>query len=152
MVSDDSSCLLHHNSNFSERWSFKHFIANPWNQMVRPNLLLRVQNALSGRTKTTLNTLLKQLYFQNTLPKEWEAASLNNFKSPYLLSSTPGRSSGSVMSKVLDSSFKVTNSKSGRAITFTFGLILVGKLWTPYFPSYSVNSITTVLLQGWLWH
>ena len=45
------------------------------------------------------------------------------------------------------------NSNSSRAITFTFKLISLGKVWTPYLPTtYGLNNSTTVLLQAWLWH
>ena len=41
---------------------------------------------------------------------------------------------------------------SGHAITFTFRLIPLGKVWISFIPlSYGLNSTTTVLLQGWLW-
>ena len=38
-------------------------------------------------------------------------------------------------------------------VTFTFGQIPLKKLGTCLSPHrYGLNSITTVLLQGWLWH
>ena len=43
------------------------------------------------------------------------------------------------------------SSNISHAITLTFGLILLGKLWTLITPSYRLN-ITTTLQQGWLWH
>ena len=36
---------------------------------------------------------------------------------------------------------------SGRTITFTFGQIPLGKVWTSYPPIYGLNSTTTVLLS-----
>ena len=48
------------------------------------------------------------------------------------------------------SGLKVVSSNS---ITFTFGLIPLGKgTEPPYPPNYGSNSITAALLQGWLWH
>ena len=40
------------------------------------------------------------------------------------------------------------------AIMFTFGLMLLGKAWTPLSLSfnYGLNRITAILLQGWLVH
>ena len=46
----------------------------------------------------------------------------------------------------------VLSSNSSRAITFTFGLIILGKVWTPNPLSYGLNSTTAVLLEGWRWY
>ena len=46
----------------------------------------------------------------------------------------------------------VESSNSNSAITFTFGRILLGKVWTSYPPSYGLNSTTTFLQEGWIWH
>ena len=45
------------------------------------------------------------------------------------------------------------SSNSSCSITFTFGLMPLGKGMNPLIPpSYGINSTTTVLLRWWLWH
>ena len=47
---------------------------------------------------------------------------------------------------------KSVSSNTSCTITFTFWLIPLEKVWTPYSPSYGLNSITAVLLLRWFWH
>ena len=56
-----------------------------------------------------------------------------------------------IIAKVLNYRLKVSLNYS-HTITFTFGLMPLEKVRTPYPPSYGLNSITVVLIQGWLWH
>ena len=57
------------------------------------------------------------------------------------------------MANVLDCSLKVVSSNFSYAITFTFGIISLEKVWTLLFPiSHGLNCITAVLLQVLLWH
>ena len=53
---------------------------------------------------------------------------------------------------MLDCCLKVSEFDSNYTIVFTFGLISLGKVWTPLSLSYVLNSITAVLLLRWLWH
>ena len=53
---------------------------------------------------------------------------------------------------IINLKVKTLNLKPSRAIAFTFGQIPLGKVRTPYPPSYGLNSTTTVLLGEWLWH
>ena len=52
-----------------------------------------------------------------------------------------------IVANVLDYDIIVSSNLS-RSLTFTFGLIPLGKVWIPSFlPSYGLNSIITILLQ-----
>ena len=51
----------------------------------------------------------------------------------------------------LDYGFEIS-SDSTPAITFTFGLMPLGERYESFYSSSnSLNSVTTFLLQGWLW-
>ena len=58
-----------------------------------------------------------------------------------------------IVANILDCDI-VESSNSSHAIAFIFELIPLGRVWTPIIPppSYRLNSTTSVLLQGWLWH
>ena len=47
---------------------------------------------------------------------------------------------------------KQVGSNSGNAITFFFGLITLGNVCTSSPPSYGLNNLTFILLQGFLWN
>ena len=58
-------------------------------------------------------------------------------------------SSRCVIVTMLDSNLKVNEFE---LLSSTFELITMRKMWNPSIPSiYKFNSITAVLLQGWLW-
>ena len=60
--------------------------------------------------------------------------------------------SPSVIDKMLHCNIKVPSSNSNRAITFIFAQFPLENVWASYFPSYESNSITAVVLLGWLCH
>ena len=57
----------------------------------------------------------------------------------------------SEMDEVLDCGLE-ESSNSNPPVTFTIGLILLGKVWTSLSPNYGLNIITFVIRQGMLWY
>ena len=54
-----------------------------------------------------------------------------------------------VVTNELDRDILVSNLISSRAIASIFGLIPLGKIWTPWSSNSVLNSTSNVLLQGW---
>ena len=54
--------------------------------------------------------------------------------------------------KCWTAALKYASSNSSHGITFSYGLITMGKVWTPLSPSHDLNSITCVLLLRWFWN
>ena len=57
-----------------------------------------------------------------------------------------------IIVKLLDYGLKVCKFELLHTVMFTFELIPLENRGTPYHPSYGLDSITAVLLQGWLWY